>query len=162
MTFCKGHRNLRAGRASLRGQVYLVTMVTADRARVFEDAFVAAAVCRRIGQSTTWGDAEVLCWVLMPDHWHGLVRLGRSDDLPTTVNRLKARITKAVRAIDRSTTSVWARAYHDRALRHDEALRDVARYVVLNPVRAGIVRRVGDYPFWNAIWLPRESTHGDE
>jgi len=38
-------------------------------------------------------------------------------------------------------------------LRNDEDLLDVARYVVANPVRAGLVPRVGDYPFWNAVWL---------
>jgi hypothetical protein len=29
----------------------------------------------------------------------------------------------------------------------------VARYVVMNPVRAGLVSRVGDYPFWDAAWI---------
>ena len=99
MTISKGHRNLRAGRTSLHGQVYLVTMVTSRRVRLFEDWFVAAAACRRMQQPTMWGDAEALCWVLMPDHWHGLVRLGHSDSLSTTVHRLKACITKAVRAV---------------------------------------------------------------
>jgi hypothetical protein len=29
----------------------------------------------------------------------------------------------------------------------------VARYIVANPLRAGLVSRVGHYPFWNAVWL---------
>jgi hypothetical protein len=29
----------------------------------------------------------------------------------------------------------------------------LARYVVANPVRAGLVQRVGQYPHWDAIWL---------
>jgi hypothetical protein len=32
-------------------------------------------------------------------------------------------------------------------------MRDVARYMIANPVRAGLVRRVGDYSFWNAVWV---------
>ena len=35
--------------------------------------------------------------------------------------------------------AVWASAYHDRALRKDEGLVAMARYVVMNPVRAGLV-----------------------
>ena len=37
----------------------------------------------------------------------------------------------------------------------EAALRliDVARYVIANPKRAGLVERVGDYPYWDAIWL---------
>ncbi|MBB5859537.1 hypothetical protein GGR69_001194 [Xanthomonas arboricola] len=30
----------------------------------------------------------------------------------------------------------------------------MARYLIANPLRAGLVARVGDYPFWDAIWLP--------
>jgi hypothetical protein len=41
-------------------------------------------------------------------------------------------------------------------LRRDEDLRAVARYVILNPVRAGLVQRVGDYPHWDAVWLAQE------
>jgi hypothetical protein len=35
----------------------------------------------------------------------------------------------------------------DRILRDDEATTAVARYVLENPVRAGLARRVGEYPF---------------
>jgi hypothetical protein len=38
-------------------------------------------------------------------------------------------------------------------LRSDDDLQDMARYVVANPLRAGLVARIGDYPFWNAVWL---------
>jgi len=29
----------------------------------------------------------------------------------------------------------------------------VARYIVANPLRAGLVESVRDYPHWDAIWL---------
>jgi hypothetical protein len=38
-------------------------------------------------------------------------------------------------------------------VRSDEDVQAIARYIVANPIRAGLVKRVGDYPFWNAIWL---------
>ena len=51
------------------------------------------------------------------------------------------------------TSVTTDRAFHDHALRANEDLRQAARYVIANPIRAGLVRRVGDYPFWNAIWV---------
>ncbi|MBB4653636.1 hypothetical protein GGR73_000135 [Xanthomonas sp. F14] len=30
-------------------------------------------------------------------------------------------------------------------------MRTVARYLIANPLRAELVERVGDYPFWDAI-----------
>ena len=35
----------------------------------------------------------------------------------------------------------------------EEDVVAVSRYIVLNPVRAALVRRVGDYPFWDAVWI---------
>jgi hypothetical protein len=29
----------------------------------------------------------------------------------------------------------------------------VARYIVANPLRAGLVEHLGDYPLWDAVWL---------
>jgi len=147
-----GHRNLRVGRRSLAGQVYLLTTTTAAREPVFGHWNFATAASRTIACKNTWGDAALLCWALMPDHWHGLIRLDERDRLPGVVNRFKSRVAKAVRLEGRADT-IWARAYHDHALRRDEDLIAIARYIVLNPVRAGLVRRVGDYAFWDAAWL---------
>ena len=95
----------------------------------------------------------MLAWVLMPDHWHGLVELGDSDGLPETMRGLKANAAREVRLAWPGLSGVWARGYHDRALRVEESMADVARYIVLNPVRAGLVRRVGEYSFWDAVWV---------
>jgi REP element-mobilizing transposase RayT len=69
------------------------------------------------------------------------------------VQKLKSNTARELKACNRQVIQVWAPAFHDRALRRDEDLRGVARYLVLNPVRAGLVRRVGDYPFWDAVWI---------
>jgi REP element-mobilizing transposase RayT len=124
-----------------------------NRADTFAEPEAAFAVARRIGESATWLDARLLCWVLMPDHWHGLIELGDRFDLPRVLNRFKASTAlEANRSVGR-IGAVWSRGFHDHALRAEEDLVSVARYVVLNPVRAGLVRRVWDYPFWDAIWL---------
>jgi len=34
----------------------------------------------------------------------------------------------------------------------------VARYVVANPVRAGLADSVLAYPYWNAVWLDRDAS----
>ena len=47
----------------------------------------------------------------------------------------------------------WQDGFHDHALRKEDDLIDVARYIVANPVRAGLVRKVGDYSLWDAKWL---------
>jgi REP element-mobilizing transposase RayT len=55
--------------------------------------------------------------------------------------------------LGRSGAPVWQRGFHDHALRGDEDVRAIARYIVANPLRAGLVRAIGDYPWWDAEWL---------
>ena len=49
--------------------------------------------------------------------------------------------------------SVWMEGFYDRSIRAEDDLCAIARYIVLNPVRAGLTKHCGNYPFWDAVWL---------
>jgi len=148
-----GHAALRKGRRSIAGQVYLVTFTTARRACHFEGWSIAADASRILGDATSWAPSRLLAWVLMPDHFHGLVQLADGDELGHCVGRIKGISARALRADHPGVGRIWDRGFHDRALRAEEDVRAAARYVIANPLRAGLVERVGDYPFWDAVWL---------
>ena len=147
-----GHRALRKGRVSVPNGVYHLTIATAGRAPVFADPPAAVAACRCFHDPALLPGARMLAWVLMPDHAHWLLQLGETEPLHRVVARLKTISAERVNECGRAGR-VWSRAYHDRALRDDEDTATVARYIVANPLRAGLARRVGDYPYWNAVWL---------
>ena len=44
-------------------------------------------------------------------------------------------------------------AVDGRGRRLYEDVRAVARYIIANPLRAGLCERIGDYPLWDAAWL---------
>ena len=137
----------------MAGRIYLITFVTANRKRLFDDADNAAIVARASEDGRLWYRSRLLAWVLMPDHWHGLIELGTLDDISIVVQRLKTNTARALRRHRSDGTSVWATGFHDRALRADENLQAAARYLIANPLRAGLVTRIGNYPYWNAVWL---------
>ena len=148
-----GVRALRQGRWSDPGRIYLVTTTTEDRRPWFADAEIAMAVARQTLDPLIVLDARMPSWVLMPDHLHALVELGKRHDLSRVVQHLKSRLAAAANEAIGWRGRLWQRGFHDRALRADEDLRTAARYIVANPVRAGLVEHVGDYPYWNAEWL---------
>ncbi|HJP97378.1 MAG TPA: transposase [Rhodanobacteraceae bacterium] len=148
-----GNRALRRGRVSFPNHVYLVTTATRKREPVFREFMAGCAAARCFDDPRTLGHAQMLAWVLMPDHVHWLIRLGGSQELGAVVNRLKSRSARVANKALRRGGPLWAPAFHDHALRADEDLRRSARYLIANPVRAGLVERIGDYAFWNAIWL---------
>ncbi|MDH1262576.1 MULTISPECIES: REP-associated tyrosine transposase [unclassified Pseudomonas] len=139
------HR-LRQGRWSLHGQIYMVTTVTKNRQPAFSDFVAARILINTIRQDELRDSHATLSYVLMPDHLHWLLQL-RQGTLSQLVGRVKSISAK------RLGKALWQKGFHDRALRREEDIRDVARYIVANPLRAGLVKRLGDYPHWDAIWL---------
>ncbi len=147
------YSDLRKGRVSVVGQVYLLTTVTHDRRPWFGDFRAGCAVARVIHDLASGYPGLSLAWVVMPDHVHWLVQLPEGLTLARLMQRFKGRSALALNDCRGRPGTVWAPAYHDRALRREGDVRAAARYLVANPVRAGIVGRVGDYPLWDAVWL---------
>jgi len=100
------------------------------------------------------GHAVTMAFVVMPDHLHWLVQLIGNRSLSDSVCVVKSGSARIINAAGSSRGTVWQRGFYDRAIRKDDDLVAIARYIVANPLRAGIVRSVADYPLWDAIWLP--------
>lgn len=143
---------LRKGRCSQPGGIYFVTMVTRQRIPWFQVFDFAAIMCRCLTRPSGMGDAANLCWVVMPDHVHFLLQLGEMP-LDRIVQGMKSRSAIQLNREIGRRGQFWQPAYYDHALRKEEDLLGVARYIVANPLRAGLAKRAGDYPFWNATWL---------
>jgi putative transposase len=131
----------------------MVTTVTEKRAPVFADLMTGRAVVRQMMRLESDGLVESLAFVLMPDHLHWLLVLGENEDLSRLVGLFKGRSAREVNKALNRKGPLWQRAFYDHALRKDEDVRKLARYIVANPVRAGIVKRAADYPLWDAVWV---------
>ncbi len=142
----------RKGRYSEQGRIYLVTAVTKNRQTFFSDWRVGRLVAKQFQKAEREALVASLAWVVMPDHFHWLIALGEKP-LSEVIARTKSRINYSVNKASGRTGSIWQRGFHDRAIRREEDLIAVARYIILNPVRAGLVSRVGDYPLWDAAWI---------
>jgi REP element-mobilizing transposase RayT len=146
-------KNLRAGRVSEPGRAYLITTVTLDRAPLFNDFDLARAAINELRACDEAGLSATLAFVLMPDHLHWLVQL-RQAALADLMKRFKSlSATKINRMRGTPGNTVWQKGFHDHAIRDGEDIREIARYIVANPIRAGLVASPRDYPHWDALWL---------
>ncbi|WP_367083876.1 transposase [Pseudomonas sp. HOU2] len=145
------HR-LRTGRYAEANRIYLLTTNTLDREPIFADFALGRLVVRQFRRAQELGLAKSLAWVVMPDHFHWLVEL-ENCSLRRLMGETKSLITKEVNLSIGRSGPLWQQGYHDRALRREDDLVKMARYVVANPLRAGLVERLGDYPLWDAIWV---------
>ncbi|WP_079227642.1 REP-associated tyrosine transposase [Pseudomonas putida] len=143
---------LRRGRCSEPGRLYLLTTVTQNRHPLFLDLLRARTVIRHLRLADQENSCHSLAWVVMPDHIHWLIEL-KEITLSTLMRRFKARSSHELRKAGTIAAPVWQDGYHDRALRREDDVVKAARYIVANPIRAGLVSRIGDYPHWDAIWI---------
>lgn len=147
-------RDLRRGRSSEPGRTYLLTTVTHRREPVFSDFRCGRAVVAALRVQHDRAVVRSLAFVVMPDHLHWLVELRQPLPLALLMREVKGYSAYAVnRQRSGPGRRLWQRGFHDHALRREEDLRVMARYVVANPLRAGLVERIGDYPLWDAVWL---------
>lgn len=138
---------LRRGRVSISGQIYHITVATSRRQPHFSNLFIARSAIRVLQQAQMRGDAETLAYVLMPDHLHWLMVLGAGRELSKVVGTIKSLSSRM------TGYKLWQQGFHDHAVRREERVRHIAQYIVANPLRAGLVARLGDYPHWDATWL---------
>ena len=147
-------RNLRIGRYSESGRIYLVTTVTHKRQPFFADFYTGRLIVNAMYYRHKTGLVNSLAFVVMPDHVHWLFGLCVEHKLANVMQSFKSYTARRVNLRhDRSREAVWQAGYHDHAVRREEDVRDLARYVVENPRRAGLVSKIGDYPLWDAAWL---------
>lgn len=142
---------LTIGRHSCIGSCYVVTTVLRNRLPLFNDARCARAVVSEIHALHGEHRVDSLAWTLMPDHLHWLFRL-REGSLAACLQRLKSRSARAVNAIRRSHGSLWQSGYYDHQIRNERMLRRQVLYMLANPLRAGLVETLADYPHWECRW----------
>jgi putative transposase len=117
--------------------------VTADRVFLVHEQIVRAA-------SEEW--VALIAYCFMPDHVHLLVE-GRTGgaDCKRFIARAKQYSGYSYRA--EFGERLWQKYSFERVLRDEEATLSVARYMLENPLRAGLVRRVEDHPFMGSdVW----------
>lgn len=146
-----GH-SLRKGRFSEAGRIYLLTTVVRQRQPLFTDLHLGRLLVQELRAAHDKALVSSLAWVVMPDHLHWLVQLG-DIALDRLMKEVKARSALTINRARGGTGPLWQEGFHDRALRQEEDIQVVARYVLANPLRAGLVERLGDYPLWDAVWL---------
>jgi putative transposase len=141
-----------AGFSYLGPYRYFLTFCTRNRRTSFNTTEVVEETLRQFLRTAQDEAFAILAYCFMPDHAHFLVEGTRAgSDLRAFVKLAKQRSGAAFALSERRP--LWQEGFHDRVLRADEDAKAVARYIVANPVRAGLVVNPGDYPYSGSeVW----------
>jgi putative transposase len=138
---------------------YSLTICVHDRRSVFVHADIVGRVLTQIQLAADRNGFAILAYCFMPDHLHLLVEGVLDDaDLQKFMKSWKQKT-----GFDYSKANagqrLWQVGFFDHVLRSEESTHRHARYILANPVRAGLVQSIDEYPFAgpHGVWPDAES-----
>jgi REP element-mobilizing transposase RayT len=134
---------------------YFLTFCTADRHHAFIKADVVETTLSQIVRASVGNAFNIPAYCLMPDHAHLLVE-GSS---PASDLRRFAKDAKQYSGFlykREYRRNLWQPSYYDHVLRDDDDTWGVARYIVENPLRAGLSIRADEYPFFGSCVVTKQ------
>jgi REP element-mobilizing transposase RayT len=143
---------LRKGRASIPLHYYVITAVTFERKNIFKNHLAAKIAIQSLYNLEQKEAIKIICYVLMPDHLHCQFQLLEHSSLSQIVKQFKGSTAYSLNKT-LNIKNVWQKGYYDHNIRNEKDLIKQARYIVANPLRAGLVNNIGNYPYWNCIYL---------
>ncbi len=84
-------------------------------------------------------------YVLMPDHWHGLIGVSQPLTISRVVQDIKWISARRLNQRRSRAGSLWQHQFWDRFVRHDKEFGHRLAYLHLNPVRKGLVEQPEDW-----------------
>ena len=133
--------------------IYFVTTCTAGRRLILAKADVFAIIRAELESALARHGWSVGRFVVMPDHLHFFCSNGEAGgvSLPRFVGSLKEWTAKRIVPAAGLAAPIWQREFFDHLLRSRESYDSKWRYVIDNPVRAGLVARAELWPYSGQI-----------
>lgn len=114
---------------------------------------VLRAAVRRVHQLHPF---TINAWVVLPEHMHCVWTLPPGDaDYSLRWRLIKTSFSRALPLdeyrsavrLHRGERGIWQRRYWEHLIRNEADFRRHMDYVYVNPLKHGLVRRVGDWPY---------------
>ena len=107
--------------------------------QVFKKEGDYQAFLHLLGQAQQEFNLELFAYCLMPNHFHLLVKVQKSEDLSRGMQWFMTTHVRRYHRHYRSSGHLWQGRYKSFGIEDDEHFLTVARYIEGNPVRAGLV-----------------------
>jgi putative transposase len=134
---------------------YSLTFCTDQRQKHFVAAAPIDRVCTQILRAATQQHFDVVAYCFMPDHLHLLVT-GAQDNADLKAFVARAKQFSGFHWSKHADTRLWQRYGYERTLRGEEGTEETVRYLIANPIRAGLATNVNDYAWWGSSLYSRE------
>ena len=140
------------------GYIHFVTSSTRDRAKVFVSEFARGVFCDTLRFYIDRGDFTLLAWVLMPNHFHLVLKRSEKHTISQIVGNIKRYTARVIRDEFRRekqlppclAQSLWQPRFDAFLITSLDTLRQKIAYIHNNPVRSQLAPVSDAWPFSSA------------
>jgi REP element-mobilizing transposase RayT len=79
-------------------------------------------------------------WTIMPNHVHVLLRVAETSNLSSIVHGWKSYTANQINRLLGRSGRLWQPEYYDRLIRSERQFEFTVRYILNNPVKAGLCK----------------------
>lgn len=134
----------------LPNAVIFITCVTKDRRPYLKTREHVDLFLETISRVKEINPFEILAYVVLPDHFHWLMRTeDDSGDFSKIMHSLKRNFTWNYRKLHnvKEPMQIWQRGFWDHLIRDDQDLEKHFEYIHWNPIKHGYVNKPEDWPY---------------
>ncbi len=99
---------------------------------------------KKIAERIDW---QIVTWCFMTTHYHLLVAVGHEDRVPWAMQTVNSVYAREFNARHRRRGHLFGESYTDTHVRTEKHLDGTIAYILENPIRAGLVKRVEEWPW---------------
>ena len=139
--------------------IYHITIGSFDRKNLFTKPHLNLLILNILKKSAPLYGYQLIAYCLLPDHIHILLQAkDNPKDLRKFVRGFKSYSTKEARR------KLWQRGFYEHILRKEEKTFEIAKYILNNPVRKGLVEKMEEYPWGELLQINNDNPrpHGSE
>lgn len=134
-----------ADRYSESGDAASISLRVRDRRPVFRDAVFARHCVDFLRALAAMTGTPIYAYCLMPNHVHLLLGVPLVTSMPDFLRRWRSLCSREWQRRS-GQAALWQQSVFDHPVRGDVDLLRVGSYILMNPVRSGLVEAVEDYP----------------
>jgi putative transposase len=114
-----------------------LTFCTFERRSYFTSESIVSDIRGELLRTAETHHVAMIAYCFMPDHLHALVE-GCCEDADIAKSVARFRQSSGYGYRRRCGARLWQEGYYDHVLRKEDDTLEVARYIIANPVRAGL------------------------
>ena len=125
-----------------RHNAYYLTLCSNNKRTFFSKPNVIKVCLKNLLKVAIKLDSKLWVYCFMPDHLHLLLE---TDNCSKTIKLFKQ--LSGYEFKQNTGKQLWQKSYYDHIIRDSENFQEVIKYILNNPVRAGLVKHYLDHPY---------------